>query len=207
MSTTTDLKEGESEGLRYDLITAAAGAALACYGLRKDGVAGKVAITAGAMLTASGLLSMVRSLFVSNQSTDVREIIEVNASPQRVFEVWSHLENLPRFIGGVTEVRKIGDRVWRWVIESPASVRTEVDVEQVAGADGRFLIWKSLSQDVPLSAEVHLEPTVQGTRVLAVFSNWKAKGRIGKFWARITGANAQSAVWSALCKFKQFVEA
>ena len=207
MSINTDLREGESRGLRYDLITAAAGAALTCYGLKKDGVAGKFAITAGAMLAASGVASIVRAMLGSNQSTEIREIIEVNATPQRVFEVWSHLENLPHFISGVTEVRKVGDRAWKWVIESPASPRREVEVEQVAGAPGRFLIWRSLSRDVPLSAALHLEPSVRGTRVMAVFSSLRASGRARRLWASFTGANARSAVWSALCKFKQFVEA
>ena len=207
MGSNQDLRGEKSEGIRYDLITAAAGAALTCYGLKKDGIAGKVAITAGALLAASGLASMVRGLFRSNQSSEIREIIEVNASPQRVFEAWSHLENLPRFITGVTDVRRVGDRVWKWVIESPASVPREVEVEQVAGAPGRFLIWRSLSRDVPLSAALHLEPTSEGTRVMAVFSNWAARGRSRRLWARLFGVNAQSAVWGALCKFKQFVEA
>ena len=207
MNTNTETRDEASEGLRYDLITAAAGAVLTAYGLKKDGMAGKVAITAGAMLAATGVASMFRAAFGPRQSKVVREIIEVNATPQRVFEVWSQLENLPRFIPGVTEVRRIGDQVWRWIIESPSSARKEIDIQQVAGAPGRFLVWRSLSKEVPLSAELHLEPTGQGTRVMAVFSNWQEDGRAARIWKKLTGGKARSAVWSTLTRFKQFVEA
>ena len=92
------LNEDPAPGVRYDLITAAAGAILTCYGLKKDGIGGKLAITAGAMLAATGVASLARTLFGPRQPNEVREIIEVDATPQRVFEVWSQLENLPRFL-------------------------------------------------------------------------------------------------------------
>ena len=107
----------------------------------------------------------------------------------------------------MSDVRKVRDRVWRWVIESPASVRKEVEVEQVAGRPGRFLVWRSLSRELPLSAELHLEPTDTGTRVMAVFSNWRDRGRVERLWAKLTGTNARDGVWSVLRRFKQFVEA
>ncbi|PYP89174.1 MAG: hypothetical protein DMF61_04185 [Blastocatellia bacterium AA13] len=203
----TNRQEIEKEGLGYDLMTAAAGAALTCYGLRKNGVGGKVAITAGAMLAASGMASILRDMLGPAKSTEIREMIEVNAPPQRVFELWSHLENLPRFISGITDVTRIGDRVWKWALESPGSSQREVEIEQVAGAPNRFLIWRSLSREIPLLAEIHLEATATGTRIMAVFSNWRQRGRIQALWRRLNRTDARSAVSNVLARFKQFVEA
>src|SRR5918912_1028058 len=87
---------------------AAAAAALAFFGFKKGGVAGATVGIMGAGIVATSIAAAAGLPVVSNTPREVRETLEVMASPQEAFQTWSRFEDFPRFMSSVVDVRRTG---------------------------------------------------------------------------------------------------
>ena len=56
---------------------------------------------------------------------DIRQVINVAASRERVFEFWSDYDNFPRFMSRVRHVRALDERRSHWIASSPTNVPIE----------------------------------------------------------------------------------
>jgi uncharacterized membrane protein len=66
-------------------------------------------------------------------TTKAEKSIEVNVPVSTAYNQWTQFEEFPRFMGSVTEVRQLSDRMLHWVAEI-AGVKREWDatiLEQV----------------------------------------------------------------------------
>jgi uncharacterized membrane protein len=189
------------------MAAAAAGAALAVLGFKKGGVAGATVGIMGASIVATGIAAATGLPVTSNTPREVRETLEVMASPEETFDAWSRFENFPRFMSNVIDVRRTGERTFHWVAEGPLGQRVEWDAELTASQRGKLISWRSTTAEIPNSGEVHFEPTRHGTRVLVVMRYGQTIGPIGALVARITGGDPRSLVRQDLLRFKQLVEA
>lgn len=138
---------------------------------------------------------------------EVRQVVEVIASPEDAYKMWSRFEDFPRFMANVVEVRKTSAKTWHWVAEGPLDERVEWDAELSADRPGKIIAWRSITPGVPNSGEVLFEPTEHGTRVLVVMRYGKTAGPIGALVGRVTGSNPDSMVRQYLRRFKQLIEA
>jgi uncharacterized membrane protein len=183
--------------------TTAAGAALAYYGFKKGGVAGTIVGVVGAGLATSSAAAVAGVA----HAREVREVVEVKASPTDAYNMWSCFENFPRFMQNVLEVRKTGERTWRWTVEGPLGKRLEWDAELTRSRPEKLIAWRSTTADVPNSGAVHFEPTPRGTRVFVVMTFGQPAGPIGALVAKVTGGDPRSMVRACLRRFKQLIEA
>ena len=181
--------------------TAAAGAALAYYGFKKGGVAGTIVGVVGAGLATSSAAAGAAS------EREVREVVEVKASPADAYEMWSRFEELPRLLRNVSEVRRTGERTWRWMAKGPLGRRVEWDAELIRSRPGRLIEWRSITEDFPNSGAVHFEPTPRGTRVFVVMKFARPAGPIGALVEKMMGRDPRSMVRAALRRFKRSIEA
>jgi uncharacterized membrane protein len=189
------------------VVRAAAATALAAYGFKKGGVVGTAVGIVGAGLTATELAAATGMPLASSMPFEVRQSIEVMASPEEAYEVWSRFEEFPRFMANVVEVRKTGDRKSHWVVEAPLGQRIEWDAETTTDEPGEFIAWRSITADVDNSGEVHFERTGRGTRVLVVMTFGQPIGPIGSVVAKVKGSDPQALVREDLRRFKQLIEA
>ncbi|HXG91383.1 MAG TPA: SRPBCC family protein [Blastocatellia bacterium] len=194
-------------GKTMQVAAAAAGAALAYFGFRKGGVVGNAVGIVGTSIAASGIATAAGMTSHLSSSRDVRESIEVMASPEEAYRVWSRLEDFPRFMQNVVEVRKRADGIYHWVVEGPLGQRIEWDAEITADEPGRLIAWRSTTADVGNRGEVHFEPTSHGTRVYLVMRFDQPAGPIGKAVAKMTGSDPASIARADLRRFKQLIEA
>lgn len=187
--------------------TAAAGAALALYGFKKGGITGTIVGVMGAGIATKTLASVAGVPIVSPSTPrEVREVIEVAASREEAYEMWARLEEFPRFMANVSEVRKTGDRTYHWTVAGPLGQRVEWDAELTHSLPGRLIAWRSMSADVPNSGEVHFEATRHGTRILVIMRYGQTAGPIGALVARLTGSDPKATVQQDLRRFKQLIE-
>jgi uncharacterized membrane protein len=142
-----------------------------------------------------------------NAPSEVRQSIEVMASPEEAFGLWSRFEDFPRFMENVIEVRKTRDRTYHWTVAGPLDQRIEWDAELTASEPGKLIAWRSITADVANSGEVHFEPTRDGTRVMVVMNCDQPAGPIGKVVAKVTGNDPAAMVRQDLRRFKQLIEA
>src|ERR1044072_2955131 len=103
----------------FHVMKAAAATALATYGFKRGGVVGAAVGIVGAGLTATELAAAAGPPLTS-PTREVRETVEVKASPEEAYEMWSRFEEFPRFMANVLEVRKTGGRTSQWGGEGPA---------------------------------------------------------------------------------------
>ena len=188
------------------VIKAAAATALAAYGFKKGGLVGAAVGVVGAGLTATELAAAA-GMPLTSTSREVREMIDVTASPEQAYEMWSRFEEFPRFMANVVEVRKTGEYTSHWVIEGPLGQRIEWDAKTTANEPGEFIAWRSTTAGIDNSGEVHFERTEQGTRILVVMIFGQPVGPIAAVVAKVTDSDPQALVSQGLHRFKQLIEA
>lgn len=187
--------------------TAAAGAALAFYGFKKGGITGTIMGVMGAGIATKTIASAAGvPVITASAPREVREIVEVAASREEAFALWSRMEEFPRFMTGVTEVRKTGEGTYHWTVEGPLGQSIEWDVKVTHDLAGRLLAWKSITADVSNSGAVRFESTPDGTRIYVTMRYGQSVGPIGKVVARLTRNDPQAMVRQDLRRFKRLIE-
>lgn len=189
------------------VVRAVAATALAAYGFKKGGVVGAAVGIVGAGLTASELAAATGMPLTHSTPLEVRQSIEVMASPEEAYEIWSRFGEFPRFMANVIEVRKTGDRTSHWVVEGPLGQRVEWDAETTADEPGESVAWRSTTAGVDDGGEVRFERTEHGTRVLVIMTFGQAVGPIGAVVAKVSGSDPDALVRQDLRRFKQLIEA
>jgi uncharacterized membrane protein len=187
------------------VMKAAAATALAAYGFKRGGIVGSAMGIIGAGLTATEMAAAA-GMPLTSSPCEVRETVEVMASPEEAYEVWSRFEEFPRFMANVVEVRKTGERTTRWVVEGPLGQRIEWDAIITANEPGEFIAWRSTTADINNGGQVHFERTEHGTRVLVVMTFGQPVGPISAVMAKVTGNDPQTLVCQDLRRFKQLIE-
>ena len=189
------------------VVKAAAATALAAYGFKKGGIVGTTVGIVGASITATEIAAAAGVSLVPSTPREVRQAIEVMATPEKAYEMWSRFEAFPSFMQNVIEVRKTGDRTFHWVVEGPLGQRIEWDAEVTVNEPGKFIGWRSTTADIDNSGAVRFEPTEHGTRVFVLMTFNQPVGPIGAVVAKVTGSDPQKMVRQDLRRFKQLIEA
>lgn len=184
---------------------AAAATALAAYGFKKGGLVGAAVGVVGAGLTATELAAAA-GMPLTSYPCEVRQNIEVKASPEEAYNIWSRFDEFPRFMANVIEVRKTGERTTHWIVEGPLGQSIEWDARITANEPGEFIAWRSTTADIDNSGQVHFEPTARGTRVLVVMTFGQPTGPIGAVVSKIIGSDPDDIVREDLRRFKQLIE-
>ncbi|MEV4611529.1 SRPBCC family protein [Kitasatospora sp. NPDC049258] len=77
----------------------------------------------------------------------VNESIEVDVPLRSAYDRWTQFEEFPRFMAGVEEVRRTGDRNFHWTAKV-AGTRREFDTEIVDQVPDRRISWRTVGGDV-----------------------------------------------------------
>src|SRR5438067_1037800 len=107
------------------IMKAAAATALAAYGFKRGGLVGTAIGIVGAGLGATEMAAVAGVPLAESAPREVRETVDVKASPEEAYEIWSHFEDFPRFMRNVIEVRPTSPNTWHWTIEGPLGQRIE----------------------------------------------------------------------------------
>jgi uncharacterized membrane protein len=137
------LSEGTPE---RRLLEGGGGAILALWGLARGGLIGAAAKLAGAALVARAAVWKQHDHIVRVQKT-----VTIEAPIDQVYAFWSRIENFPRFMQHVLDVRRLGPGRSHWRIAGPAGVRVEWDAEVTEHLPSRSIAWRS----VPGSTVIH----------------------------------------------------
>ena len=133
--------------------------------------------------------------------------IEVEAPVQEVYGYWQTLENLPRFMANVEEVRATGPDTTRWRVKGPLGTSLEFDAKTTQDEKDEAIGWNTENGEVQTSGQVRFrEVTPNRTRIEVQMNYWDAPGgRAGDVASRLV-ANPQIMLEQDLRNFKEIIE-
>jgi uncharacterized membrane protein len=151
------------------LIQGGTGAVLALWGVLRGGVSGLGAVLSGVWLAASAAVPQ------SSGAISVQKTITIRAPIAEVFQFWSRIENFPRFMKHVVDVKSDGERS-HWRVIGPANAPLEWDAEIVERIDNRKIAWRSIDSKIVHEGEVHFEDEGDGVTRISVHMMYKPPG-------------------------------
>ncbi|WP_137174398.1 SRPBCC family protein [Massilia sp. HP4] len=185
--------------------------ALSVVGLaRRSPVAALLGLGALAVLLRSDrgrhLVDSLRQRGAASQ-VDVENSIHIDASPREVFDAWSEVENFPRFMSHVTEVRDLGHRRSHWVVRGPGGLEYAWNAVMTEQSRPDRLSWRSEpGSEIEQEGTVTFAPSGNGTRVTVRMSYSPPAGALGHGIARMLGADPQRQMDDDLARMKEFIE-
>lgn len=205
------------------LLSAVGGGALTLYGLSRGSVGGLLLAGVGGALLYRGLsghCSLYAALGVSSAKRrgpatsipaggGVRadRSITIRRSRVDLFHYWRNLENLPRFISHLKEVRLTGPKRSHWVACGPLGADVEWDAEVITERENELIGWRSLpGSEVDTAGSVHFLPIAGGTEVRVEMKYDPPAGKAGAAVARLFGDAPEQQLGDDLRRFKDLME-
>jgi uncharacterized membrane protein len=154
-------------------------------------------------------LSREKGQMTESGATRVKHSIAINRSPEYLYQFWSDLKNLPRFMYHLESVEVTDERRSHWVTQAPGGQRVEWDSEITADEPNQLIAWRSLpGGDVENSGSVRFEPRPAGRgSIVRVELEYTAPGGVaGAAFAKLFNQSPEQQIYDDLRRLKQVVE-
>jgi len=186
------------------------GSAASVYGLKHRGFTGWVLATIGIGLAARGAanapIKQLAGAVGGRQVFNLQKGIQIDASPETVFDLWTNYENFPRFMSHVEEIRDLGNGRSHWVMGGPSDSRFEWDAVITQSVRPSLLAWSAeAGSEVRHAGYVCFEPANGGTWVTVKMA-FNAGGAIGHRLATLLGSDPMRQLEDDLMRMKRFIE-
>jgi uncharacterized membrane protein len=138
----------------------------------------------------------------------VEDAITIYRPVSEVYSYWRNLENLPRFMDHLEEVRVTDRFRSHWIARGPLGVLVEWDAEIINDIPPTLLSWKSIGNaDVVSAGSVRFKPSGEhATQVLVKLQYDPPAGKVGATVAWLFGEDPQRQIAEDLRRFKQLLE-
>ncbi|HYO92439.1 MAG TPA: SRPBCC family protein [Pyrinomonadaceae bacterium] len=137
----------------------------------------------------------------------IEKVIEIDASIERVFHLFSDFENFPRWMRHIRDVHYSGRRYTRWTADAPLGTSVEWEAETIAFDPPYLIAWRSVRGDVDTEGEVSFRETRRGTTMLHVILGYRPPaGRLGALVASLFGSDPEQQLEEDLERFAQVAE-
>lgn len=139
----------------------------------------------------------------------VRETITVDAPRAELYRFWRRLENLPRVMSHLEEVRQLGGGRSHWTAKGPAGRKVSWTAEITDERENQSIAWRSLPEsEVPNEGAVGFRDAAEGgTEIIVSLTYHPPGGPAGALLAGLFGGDAAREIRSDLKRFKEEVEA
>lgn len=206
-------------GTSERIVSAFGGAALTVLGLKNLGSKGGIGmLLSGGYLLVRGLSGYCAISNLINRDAGTRQAsaMEVSSSfiiskPRSdVYAFWRKLENLPKFMQHLEEVKELDDKRSKWTAKIPGGlgkVSWEAEIQQ--DISGEVISWCSLpGSTVDNAGEVRFKdvPEGNGTEVSINISYRLPAGDLGSFAAKLFNPAVEKMMREDVRTFKQLLE-
>jgi uncharacterized membrane protein len=143
-----------------------------------------------------------RSIHVQHQVTILKPASEL-------YNFWRRLENLPRFMEHLKDVKQTGATTSHWVAKGPLNSSIEWDAEIINEEADRLIAWRSTGDaEVDNSGSVRfVDAGDKGTEVQVTLDYIPPAGKVGAMVAKLFGEEPDQTVKEDLRRFKALMEA
>jgi carbon monoxide dehydrogenase subunit G len=135
-------------------------------------------------------------------ATHVERSIEVAVPVRTVYDQWTQFEEFPRFMGGVQEVRQVGDALTHWVAEI-AGVRREWDAEILEQLPDEKVAWAATTGATNAGA-VYFKAVGEDTTQVRLTLDYEPEGFVERVADFLDIVDRQAV--ADLDRFKEFIE-
>ena len=135
-------------------------------------------------------------------TTKVEESIQVDVPVSTAYNQWTQFEEFPHFMGGVKEVRQLGDQRLHWVAEI-AGVRREWDAAVLEQVPDQKVAWAATGGATNAGA-VRFTPAGPGATMVHLTLEYEPEGLVEKAGDALGIVGRQAK--SDLARFKEFIE-
>lgn len=142
-------------------------------------------------------------------TTQVKNSLIINRSPEELYQYWHNFENLPNIMRHLESVKVKGDGRSHWVAKAPAGTSVAWDAEITEDRPNELIAWRSLEgSDVDNSGSVRFEtaPGNRGTIVKVEINYTPPGGTLGTLVAKLFGEEPGQQAQESLRTFKQLME-
>lgn len=200
------------------IVSTFGGAALAVTGLRNlKSWGGLTMLLSGGFLLVRGLSgycaitnAVNRSVARKSSAMEARTTFIINKPRSDVYAFWRKLENLPRFMKHLEEVKELDDKRSTWTAKVPGGVgKVSWEAEIVEDISGELISWASMpGSTVDNAGEVRFKDALQGngTEISACISYRLPGGDLGSLAAKLFNPAVEKMVRDDLRSFKQLME-
>jgi uncharacterized membrane protein len=137
----------------------------------------------------------------------IEKDIEIDASIERVFDLFSDFENFPRWMRHIRDVHYSGRRYTRWKADAPLGSSVEWEAETIAFDPPYLIAWRSVRGDVDTEGEVIFRETRRGTTLMHVTLSYRPPaGRLGALVASLFGNDPERQLEEDLERFARVAE-
>lgn len=131
----------------------------------------------------------------------------IGVPPIEVFQFWRALENFPRFMSNVKEVRSVGDNRHFWRVSGPVGTEVTWTTSVTQVDNGRLIAWASdKDAEIENRGEVRFEAAEAGCRVHVKITYQPPAGIVGHAIATVFGMNPKQQMDSDLQRCKTLLE-
>ena len=192
----------------------AGGAVMATWGLlARRGLTGALLASAGGALALRGGLNMRIADLVEHaagrRGIEIQKTIMVRSPVERVFGMWRHVENFPRFMQHVQDVivdENDANRS-RWKVDGPGGSPIEFESAITRVVHLKEIWWRTLpNQRIEHAGMVRFEPVMDGTRVTIRMSYRPPGGLIGHAIAHVLGWDPKARMDDDMVRMKALLE-
>jgi uncharacterized membrane protein len=205
-------------------ISVVAGLGLALSGLKHGRAIGLLLTAAGAGLVWRGLSGRCQcyeafgintaehnpaTAVPAGQGFKLERTITINQSPEKLYQFWRRLDNLPQVMRHLKYVETTDDDHSHWKAEGAFGADVEWDAEIINERENELIAWRSLpGGDVDTAGSVHFQPLDQGngTEVTVSMKYNPPAGKIGAQIASLFGEGLEDKLDEDLRRFKQVME-
>lgn len=188
-----------------------AGALLIGYGLLKRGdLIGKLVALAGGGLAVRAIANEPLPKLVTHRAeVMVQKTVVVHAPIHKVFDLWSQLDNFPRFMRHVRDIDlQIGGTRSMWTVDGPAGTAVHFEAETIELEPDRVIAWRTIpGQQIEHAGRVKFEELPDDITRVTVRMTYKPPGGvIGHAIAHILGWDPKSRIDDDLVRMKALLE-
>src|SRR5262249_29799933 len=193
------------------LVACLAGCGIAAYGAKKGGRAAKLLETVGLGLFARGITNIeMDRLLGRNGSSDItiEKTINIQAAPEEVFRFWSDIQNFPRFMSHVKEVRDLGDGKSHWIVDGPGGSKMYWDAQITEFRPNEKICWSTMGNNgIAHSGSIKFSPNQRGGTQVQLHLCYKPPaGLLGHTLAQMLGADPKAEMDADLARFETMIE-
>lgn len=157
----------------------------------------------GGLLGATAVgLWLGRRALGGRGETEVQRAVTIDAPVERVYEFWNDVENFPRFMSHVREVRRLGPDRSRWVVAGPAGAPVEWEAVVTARVPNESISWRTIDGSlVDHRGTVRFRPAgPDATHVEVRMSYRPTGGEVGRGVAALFGRDPESVIDADLAR-------
>jgi len=139
----------------------------------------------------------------------IEHSITVNKPREELYRFWRNLENLPRIMSHLREVKQSGANRSHWVARGPLGMNVEWDAETINDRPNEMIAWRSLEgSDIDTAGSVHFQDSANKgwTEVRVNLKYDPPAGKLGAAAAWLFGEEPCHQVRNDLARFKEFME-